>query len=87
VRTSPSLLDPYRDQLVNWLRTDSHRPKRDRRTAKVLFHLIQAQGHRSGYARVAIFAKHWREAGGAAPLQTHEMLFSVVFLRFLRLMI
>ena len=67
VRTSTSLLDPYKEQLINWLRTDSHRPKRDRRTAKVLFHLIQAQGYPGGYARVALFAKHWREAGGAAP--------------------
>jgi transposase-like protein len=23
-RTSPSILDPYKDQLANWLRTDSH---------------------------------------------------------------
>lgn len=67
VRTSASLLDPYKEQLVSWLRTDSHRPKRDRRTAKVLFHLIQAQGYPGGYARVALFVKRWREAGGAAP--------------------
>jgi len=53
-------------QLANWLRTDSHRPKRDRRTAKVLFQLLQAQGYPGGYARVAIFAKQWREAGGAS---------------------
>jgi transposase len=66
-RTSPSILDPYKEQLANWLRTDSHRPKRDRRTAKVLFQLIQAQGYPGGYARVAIFAKQWREAGGASP--------------------
>lgn len=70
VRSSPSLLDPYKDQLVNWLRTDSHRPKRDRRTAKMLFHLIQAQGYPGGYARVATFAKRWREAGGAAPARS-----------------
>ena len=53
-RSNPSQLDPYKDQLVNWLRTDSQRPKRDRRTAKVLFQLIQAQGYPGGYARVAI---------------------------------
>src|SRR5690606_39271004 len=64
-RTVPSILDPYKEQLASWLRTDSHRPKRDRRTAKVLFHLLQAQGYPGGYARVAIFAKQWREAGGA----------------------
>ncbi|MCP5205224.1 MAG: IS21 family transposase [Pseudomonadales bacterium] len=66
-RVVPSILDPYKEQLVSWLRADSHRPKRDRRTAKVLFQLLQAQGYPGGYARVAIFAKQWREAGGAAP--------------------
>jgi transposase len=66
-RTVPSILDPYKEQLISWLRTDSHRPKRDRRTAKVLFQLLQAQGYPGGYARVAIFAKQWREAGGATP--------------------
>tara|TARA_R110000823_G_C15928823_1_gene499309 strand:- start:884 stop:2392 length:1509 start_codon:yes stop_codon:yes gene_type:complete len=66
-RTAPSILDPYKEQLATWLRTDSHRPKRDRRTAKVLFQLLQAQGYPGGYARVAIFAKQWREAGGASP--------------------
>ena len=29
--------------LEAWLRTDSHRPKRDRRTARVLFQHLQAQ--------------------------------------------
>ncbi len=66
-RNASSILDPYKEQLVTWLRADSHRPKRDRRAAKVLFHLLQAQGYPGGYARVAIFAKQWREAGGASP--------------------
>jgi hypothetical protein len=35
------------------LRTDSYRPKRDRRTAKMLFHQLQAQGFPGGYGRVA----------------------------------
>ena len=25
-----SILDPYKETLANWLRTDGHRPKRDR---------------------------------------------------------
>lgn len=66
-RTSPSILDPYRDQLETWLRTDSHRPKRDRRTLKILFLLLQAQGYPGGYGRVAAFARCWRADGGAAP--------------------
>jgi DNA replication protein DnaC len=62
-RTVPNMLDPYKEQLVIWLRADSRRPKRDRRTAKVLFQLLQAQDYPGGYARVAIFARQWREAG------------------------
>ena len=56
-RVSPSILDPYREQLVAWLRTDSHRPKRERRTAKVMFHHLQAQGYPGGYGRVAAFVR------------------------------
>jgi transposase len=29
-----SILDPYKEQLINWLKADSHRGKRDRRTTK-----------------------------------------------------
>ena len=39
------VLDPYKEQFVSWLTTDSHRSKRDRRTAKLLFQLLQAQGY------------------------------------------
>ncbi|TXH65213.1 MAG: IS21 family transposase [Lysobacteraceae bacterium] len=63
-RTRPLKLDPFRDQLEAWLRTDSHRPKRDRRTAKVLFQQLQAAGFTGGYGRVAEFVQRWRLAGG-----------------------
>ena len=66
-RVSPSILDPYREQLVAWLRTDSHRPKRDRRTARILFQHLQAQGYPGGYGRVAAFVRRWHIDGGAIP--------------------
>ena len=56
-RVSPSILDPYREQLVAWLRTDSHRPKRDRRTARILFQHLQGHGYPGGYGRVAAFVR------------------------------
>lgn len=65
-RISPSILDPYRGQLEAWLRTDSHRPKRDRRTARVLFQHLQAQGYPGGYGRVAWFVRRWHVQGGAS---------------------
>ncbi len=66
-RSSPSLLDPYQEQLTTWLRTDSHRPKRDRRTARVLFQHLRAQGYPGGYGRVAAFVRQWKADGGALP--------------------
>jgi transposase len=66
-RTTRSILDPYREQLQAWLRTDSHRPKRYRRTAKVLFQHLQAQGYPGGYGRVASFVRRWHADGGARP--------------------
>lgn len=66
-RTGPSKLDPYKEQLVAWLRTDSHRPSRDRRTVQQLFRLLQAQGYPAGYGRVATFVRQWHAEGGAAP--------------------
>ena len=66
-RTGPSVLNPYQEQLETWLRTDSHRPKRDRRTARVLFQLLQAQGYPGSYQRVTEFVRRWRAAGGAEP--------------------
>ena len=62
-RVSPSILDPYREQLTAWLLTDRHRPQRDRRTARVLFQHLQAQGYPGGYGRVAAFARRWRDEG------------------------
>ena len=58
-----SILDPYKETLVSWLRTNSHRPKRDRRTVLVMFHHLQAQGYPGGYGRVAAFARAWRAEG------------------------
>ncbi len=66
-RVVPSILDPYKEQLATWLRSDSHRPKRDRRTARFLFHLLQAQGYPGGYGRVVAFVRHWGEEEIAAP--------------------
>ncbi len=65
-RKRPCIINAYREQSEVWLRTDSHRHRRDRRTAKVLFHQLQAQGFPGGYGRVAEFVRHWRAGGSAA---------------------
>ncbi|HFX2940244.1 TPA: helix-turn-helix domain-containing protein, partial [Pseudomonas aeruginosa] len=65
-RASPSRLDPYRSQLETWLRADSHRPRREQRTAKVLFSQLQAIGYPGTYTRVTAFIRQWKAAGGAS---------------------
>ena len=64
-RRSPSMLDPYRQPLETWLRADSHRPRREQRTAKVLFAQLQAQGYPGTYTRVTAFIRQWKAGGGA----------------------
>jgi transposase len=69
VRVRASKLDAYRERLTAWLRTDSHRPARERRTAKRLFEQLRAQGFTGGYGRVSAFVRHWRAMGGEAAVR------------------
>jgi len=43
-RVSPSVIDEWVALLTGWLRADSHRPKRDRRTARFMFEAIRGEG-------------------------------------------
>ncbi|HIA2370985.1 TPA: helix-turn-helix domain-containing protein, partial [Burkholderia contaminans] len=52
-RVSPSVIDDWAAQLTGWLRADSHRPKRDRRTARFMFEAIRAEGYAGSYGRVS----------------------------------
>jgi transposase len=69
-RRSPvqTKLTPYEPRLRQWLEADSHRPKRDRRTALMLFDALQNQGFTGSYTRVSEFVRRWREAGGGPAL-------------------
>ena len=60
-RVSPSVLDPYKEQLQRMLVSDQHRVRRERRTGRVLYQLLQAQGYPGGYGRVVAFIRSWRE--------------------------
>lgn len=61
------LVQPYSAQLQQWLETDSHRPKRDRRTSKALFEAIKAQGYPGSYIRAAVHIRELRIALQDAP--------------------
>ena len=61
----PGKLAPFHDQLLQALKADSHRPKRDRRTALALLAEIKAKGYTGGYTVLSDFIRDWREQAGA----------------------
>jgi len=61
------LFEPW---LLQALKSDSHRPKRDRRTALKLFEAIQEQGFTGSYSRVTEFVLNWRRDGEAVTAKS-----------------
>lgn len=53
-------LGAFQGLLEAWLKTDSQRPKRERRTAKRLFEGLQREGYAGAYDSVQRFVKHWQ---------------------------
>jgi len=66
-RAARSVVDPWAEQLSGWLRTDRHRPKRDRRTALMLYQAIKEQGYSGGYGRVCAFVRRWKAQANQSP--------------------
>ncbi len=64
---STSILDPYKEQLILWLKADSHRGKRDRRTTKQIFEGIRELGYAGSQGPVYEYCKHWRDQQKHAP--------------------
>ncbi len=62
---SDTILKSFEPWLLQALKADSYRPKRDRRTALMLFTAIRTQGFTGSYSRVTRFVHQWRERGGA----------------------
>jgi len=63
-------LGPYEDALRERLTTDAAKPRREQRTAMVLFEELQHAGFAGGYDSVRRFVQKWRRrktAEGAAP--------------------
>jgi transposase len=55
-------LSPFESRLELALRADAHRPKRERRTALMLFKEIQKAGFDGSYPLVTKFIQNWRDA-------------------------
>jgi transposase len=59
-RRNASKVDPWAELLRTWLRTDSYRSRRDRRTARAMFQGLRAQGYTGSYGRVCAFVRRWQ---------------------------
>lgn len=66
-RKGASKLDGWTELLATWLKTDSHRARRERRTATVLFAAIRALGYDGGYGRVSAFVRRWKAEEADSP--------------------
>lgn len=62
-----SILDPYKEQLANWLKADSLRPKRERRNIKAMLQAIRAIGYGGSKGPVYEYCKRWRYEQANAP--------------------
>ena len=56
----PSKLDPFADKLAAWLKTETAKSRKQRRTLKQLHNDLVALGYTGSYNRVAAFARQWR---------------------------
>lgn len=53
-------IDAYAETLSAWLKADANKPKRERRTARVMYEALVQQGFRGDYSRVTLFIRNWR---------------------------
>jgi hypothetical protein len=69
-RARPTKLTLFRQIVKQPLKADAHRPKRDRRTARMLYEELRAAGYGGGYTRLTDFIRVWRKGEGSNPLWT-----------------
>lgn len=53
-------LGAFQETLMEWLRLDSQRPRRERRTAQRLYEGLQREGYAGAYDSVQRFVKRWK---------------------------
>jgi transposase len=56
----PSKLDPFAEKLTGWLKVESGKSRKQKRTAKQLYADLVALGYDGSYTRVAAFARGWK---------------------------
>jgi transposase len=65
-RVAATKLDAYADTLGQWLKADSGRGKRERRTKGQMWQELCAMGYTGSYGRVCAFARAWKASQGLA---------------------
>ncbi|GCL48376.1 transposase, putative [Microcystis aeruginosa NIES-3787] len=61
------VIDPYKEQLQLWIKADSHRGKRERRTVKAYFEAIRSMGYSGGMTQVYIYCRKFKQEMDNAP--------------------
>jgi len=56
-----SVVEPYFEQIRQWLKADSHRGKKERRTAMAIFNALKTQGYTGSYVRLAVWVRRLRQ--------------------------
>lgn len=64
-------LGPYHDLLDNHLTADSTKPRKEQRTAVVLFEDLQRQGFAGGYDSVRRYVQKWRKNEGGKAITAY----------------
>lgn len=69
-RKTPSKLDDFADKLSAWLKTESAKGRKHKRSLRQLHCDLCALGYQGSYDRVAAFARNWKQAQHEAQLTT-----------------
>jgi len=69
-RKTPSKLDDFADKLSAWLKTESTKGRKHKRSLRQLHCDLCALGYQGSYDRVAAFARSWKQAQHEAQLTT-----------------
>ncbi|HKT10888.1 MAG TPA: IS21 family transposase [Terriglobia bacterium] len=56
----PSKLDPYAEKLAHWLKIETGKSRKQKRTIKQIHSDLTALGYEGSYGRVAAFARDWK---------------------------
>ena len=65
--SAAGLLDPYKEHLALWLKADSQRGKRERRTVGAYFESIRAMGFSGSKNLVYAYCRDWKQEQDNAP--------------------